>query len=219
MLRVVLFYSHLDNTFWVEADLHASYLITVLSPSSKSGLTPYEALSGRKPNISSLIVFGCAGQVPVSKELWKRKFEINAKFGIFFGLKDDLWKFWINTENKIVLSNHVRFQEYKFPGQAEVPGEGSLYKNHVKGTWWVKKRRCSCMYIIHGNRTLLHVIGHRQAKKIRMRSQILRSQTLIKRYWGCHPNCLAADAQKGDVRHQRHMCVLLNTIHRSMCFP
>ena len=49
----------MPNHLWGEAIRHATYLINRVATRSLDRKTPYEALKGRKPNLSHLKVFGC----------------------------------------------------------------------------------------------------------------------------------------------------------------
>src|SRR5438445_11957667 len=51
--------SQLHKKYWTEAVLHANYLRNV-SPVASLSTTPYEAATGRKPDLNHLRVLGCS---------------------------------------------------------------------------------------------------------------------------------------------------------------
>ena len=59
MTRSILKHMHVPNEMWGEAVRHSTYLINRLATRSLDGMTPYEMLRSKKPNISHLKVFGC----------------------------------------------------------------------------------------------------------------------------------------------------------------
>ena len=59
MTRSVLNHMDMPDHLWGEAIRHATYLINRVGTRTLENMTPYEALRGRKPNLSHLKVFGC----------------------------------------------------------------------------------------------------------------------------------------------------------------
>lgn len=59
MTRSILKGMNMPNEFWGEAVRHSTYLINRVATRSLEGVTPYEALRNRRPNVSHLKVFGC----------------------------------------------------------------------------------------------------------------------------------------------------------------
>lgn len=59
MTRSLLKHMGVPNYLWGEAVRNATYLINRVATRSLQGLTPYEALRSKKPNIGHLKVFGC----------------------------------------------------------------------------------------------------------------------------------------------------------------
>ena len=50
--------SGLPNSHWARAIYQAAYILNRI-PSSKSGISPYETLQGRKPEMRHIKIFGC----------------------------------------------------------------------------------------------------------------------------------------------------------------
>ena len=71
MARTLLKSRLLPGRFWAEAVRHAVYILNRVPTKSLEGQTPYEALSGRKPNLEHLRVFGCLGYAKIPTHLRK----------------------------------------------------------------------------------------------------------------------------------------------------
>ena len=67
--------SKLPHSFWTEALSTYAYLRNRSPTKLLSGITPYEAWYGTKPNISSLCVFGCSAYAHVPK-VERRKLDL-----------------------------------------------------------------------------------------------------------------------------------------------
>ena len=63
MARSLLKSKNLSGTFWGEAVSTAVYLLNRAPTKAVIGKTPYEAIYGRKPNVSHLRTFGCVAHV------------------------------------------------------------------------------------------------------------------------------------------------------------
>lgn len=59
MTRSILKHMNIPNDMWGEAVRHATYLINRITTRALQGMTPYEALRSKKPNLSHIRVFGC----------------------------------------------------------------------------------------------------------------------------------------------------------------
>jgi hypothetical protein len=62
-IRTMLSQAEMSNMFWVEAMINAVRLRNSLP--GAGGISPYEALTKRKPNLESFRPFGCLGMVHV----------------------------------------------------------------------------------------------------------------------------------------------------------
>jgi hypothetical protein len=83
MMRSLLHSANLGPEYWSWALIHAVYLKNRL-PHRSIGTTPYQAFTGKRPNIKKLCLFGC----PVVAWLPGRrppKLDIHAMTGIFLG--------------------------------------------------------------------------------------------------------------------------------------
>ena len=80
----LLFDSGLGKQYWAEACAYTVYLKNRTSHKALNGITPYEALYGKKPDLSSIRRFGCRCFVSIPKEK-RNKLEARAFEGIFIG--------------------------------------------------------------------------------------------------------------------------------------
>lgn len=65
MARSLLKGMKLPNNLWGEAIRHSVYLLNRLPTRSVSGVTPYEAWSGKKPHLEYVRIFGCVAHMKV----------------------------------------------------------------------------------------------------------------------------------------------------------
>ena len=67
MVRSMLADSKLPQTFWAEALATAVYLCNQCPIKAVQDKTLFEALTGKKPNVGHLRVFGCAAYCHIAK--------------------------------------------------------------------------------------------------------------------------------------------------------
>ena len=66
--RSMLVNSNLPHTFWGEALSTAAYLRNISPTKAITGVTPYEAWTGKRPLVNGLRVFGCQAFVHIPKD-------------------------------------------------------------------------------------------------------------------------------------------------------
>ena len=79
----------LPKEFWVEAVAVVVYVLNRFLTCSVKGKTPYEAWSGRKPNVSHLKIFGSIAYSFVPSQLRKKLDEKSIKC-IFVGYNEEI---------------------------------------------------------------------------------------------------------------------------------
>jgi hypothetical protein len=84
-VRCMLFGARLPVEFWAKAAATASYLRNVV-PTGESDKSPWEMFTGRKPDVSSIRVFGCLAYAQVPKEL-RHKLMPRTETGVYVGLE------------------------------------------------------------------------------------------------------------------------------------
>ena len=67
MTRAMLFRSGLPKNLWAETLSTAAYLRNRSPTKAVKGLTPFEALNGKKPDVGHLLAFGCAAYAHIEK--------------------------------------------------------------------------------------------------------------------------------------------------------
>ena len=112
--RCMLAESKLPKTFWGEAVSTAVYLRNRSPTTSVKGMTPMEALTGRKPNVESLRVFGCMAFAPIPKDE-RQKFDSKSRRCIFRGYGETVkgYRLYDTCRKKILFSRDVIFDEAK----------------------------------------------------------------------------------------------------------
>ena len=111
MTRCMLVDSNLNEKFWGEAVITATYIQNRL-PSKSVEKTPYELWKGRKPNLKHLRVFGSKVFCYIPKEK-RTKLDEKAEEGIFVGYSDRTkgYRVYVPTMDKVILSRSVEFDE------------------------------------------------------------------------------------------------------------
>lgn len=114
MARSILKHMHMPNYLWGEAIRHATYLINRIATRSLKDQTPYEALRGRKPNLSHLRVFGCIGYTKIDK-VHLKKLDDRSRMLLHLGTEpgSKAYRLYDPEAKKIVVSRDVVFDETK----------------------------------------------------------------------------------------------------------
>ena len=112
--RAMLLDSTLPPNMWAEAISTANYLHARSPTSSNNGITPYEKLFGRKPEVSHLRNFGCKAYkiLPV---IHQSKFGTRADILFILGYVHDsttIWRFWDPRRRKAIQASNVTFVEF-----------------------------------------------------------------------------------------------------------
>jgi hypothetical protein len=126
--RCLLLESDLPDVLWCEALVYANWLRyrLVYAP---TGMSPYEALTGSKPDLSKAHVFGCKVVYTVAKQLRVSKLQAPGQGGRFMGLDGGAYKVLPDGaalgppgKQPLVLSRDVRFLESTSDVQAPAGG-------------------------------------------------------------------------------------------------
>jgi len=78
MVRCMIHTAAVDLQYWSEAFMYAVYIQRLTLTIGLSGRVPYEAWTGRKPDVSHLRVFGSLGWARIPEEVHKGKLESRA---------------------------------------------------------------------------------------------------------------------------------------------
>jgi len=112
MTRTMLKEKGLPKQFWAEAVACSTYLLNRCPTKSVKNMTPQEALSGYKPSVAHLRIFGCLAysQVPESK---RKKPDGRGEKCIFLGYSEEskAYKLYNTLTKKLVVSKDVIFDE------------------------------------------------------------------------------------------------------------
>jgi hypothetical protein len=116
MARTMLAEFKSPYNFWAEAISTACHASNRLYLRKEISKTPYEILTGNKPNISYFRVFGCKCFYLI-KGVRLSKFESKALDGIFvgYGLESHTYRIYDKLSGAIIESCSVIFEEYDGP--------------------------------------------------------------------------------------------------------
>jgi hypothetical protein len=105
------------NEFWAELAVNTTVYVRNRSPTKAlNGITPYECLFEKKPDVSNLRVFGCVTYVHIPDNQ-RKKLDAKSRKSIFMGYPEGVkgYKLYDPVSRKFLRSrNHVIFLEKKF---------------------------------------------------------------------------------------------------------
>jgi hypothetical protein len=114
--RCMLAEAKLPRKFWAEAVSTAVYLRNRSPTTAVEGMTPYESLTGVKPKVDTLRVFGCLALAHIPRDE-RQKFDSKSKRCIFLGYGTTVkgYRLYDMERKKVLYSRDVIFDESK-PG-------------------------------------------------------------------------------------------------------
>ena len=110
--RSMLLDANLPQKFWAEAVSTAAYLRNRCPTHAVEGMTPYEAMTGKKPKVDKLRVFGSDAYALIPEDE-RGKFDAKAKKCILlgYGEKTKGYRLFDPSRGKVIHSRDVRFNE------------------------------------------------------------------------------------------------------------
>lgn len=114
MARTMLKEAQLPTEFWGEAVATAVYILNRSPTTALKGRTPHEVLTGSKPNVEHLRVFGCSVHSFVNQQQ-RRKFDATSTPGKFIGYCDNAkaFKVFDRLTKRVQVNRNVHFFEKK----------------------------------------------------------------------------------------------------------
>ncbi|CAI5482908.1 unnamed protein product [Closterium sp. Yama58-4] len=115
-IRSMLAHAHVDKSWWGEATMLATWIHNRSLTKTMPNVTPLEAWSGDKPNVSNLRTFGCICYYHVP-DATRTKLEAKARVGMYLShsLDHKGWRVWELESGKVVVSRDVSFFKSRFP--------------------------------------------------------------------------------------------------------
>lgn len=110
----------LSPGFWKLACEAAVYINNRLPLKRLEWVTPIEAFSGQKPDLSTFRVFGCKAYVHIPKDNRSNKLTPKATSMIFVGYEPGYkgYRFW--DKRRVVLARDAVFNETEFPNRTDI---------------------------------------------------------------------------------------------------
>ena len=111
-VRTMLADAHLPKIFWAEPISKAVYLRNRSPTTAVTGKTPFEALTGKKPNVQNLKIFGCLAYSHVAKDE-RQKLDFKSNKCIFLGYECNVkgYRLYDVNKKKVFVSRDVIFNE------------------------------------------------------------------------------------------------------------
>ena len=112
-VRSMLDDSRLPRSFWAEALSTAVHLRNCSPTKAVSGMTPFEAWTGEKPNVDYLRAFGCTAYSHIAKDE-RKKLDGKARKCILLGYGNETkgYRLYDPAQSRVIYSRDVRFNEY-----------------------------------------------------------------------------------------------------------
>ena len=119
-VRSMLADSGLSKRFWAEALSTAVFLRNRSPTKCLEGVTPAEAWTGEKPDVSTLRIFGCTAYSHMPKDE-RQKLDSTARKCVFlgYGSETKCYRLYDPDRDRVILSRDVRFNEREKPEQEE----------------------------------------------------------------------------------------------------
>lgn len=116
MIRCLFYQSNVLQDYWPEVVETSIFLINKLPTPILNGLTPHQALLGKKPEYSMLSSFGCRCYHLINAR-FRNKFDPKSVESIFLGyfVQHKGYGCLDPKTNKIYLSRNDKFDETSFP--------------------------------------------------------------------------------------------------------
>ena len=116
-VRIMLVNARIDDAFWSFAMRHANQCRNVMPSYSQPGLrTPWEALTGNKPDVSKFRIWGCLTWYLAPDHELDSKVSPRAWPAIHLGFDPHRngYMVYIPHKNRITTGYHITFQEHRF---------------------------------------------------------------------------------------------------------
>jgi hypothetical protein len=114
--RTMLLEARLPERFWADAVATAVYILNRSPTKALTGKTPFEAWSGRRPNLSHLRRFGCDAYLHIP-DAQRTKLKPKARRCTFLGYVPNTtkqWRLWDGRHQRVVIGSNVKFDENGF---------------------------------------------------------------------------------------------------------
>ncbi|KAL3639631.1 hypothetical protein CASFOL_017538 [Castilleja foliolosa] len=116
-----LAHSYVPMKFWDCAFLTAAYVINLTPAKVLDYISPVEALTKQKPDLTSLRTFGCLC-FPLLRPYNKHKLQFRSDSGTFLGYSPNHKGYKVLLSNgKLIITRHVHFDERVFPYSKDKP--------------------------------------------------------------------------------------------------
>jgi hypothetical protein len=130
--QTLLAHAGLPKKFWAAAIRHYVYLWNRLRVNEKTGLTPYEAIIGRKASVQHVGVFGCDVWIHVPKAQ-RQTFDAKMEAGMYLG-HDEQYHcavVYVLRTGKQVRTRDVRYRKNSFTHAAALRGGAATVQKAV----------------------------------------------------------------------------------------
>ncbi|CAI5471529.1 unnamed protein product [Closterium sp. Yama58-4] len=112
-VRTMLLHMGVQHHWWHLALRQAVWVRNCLERSATPGTTPYQLLTGKKPDLSLARVWGCMAQFLVPEQQRGGKLKPKARWGLHLGVSEESkgWELLDIADNRVVTTSDVVFYE------------------------------------------------------------------------------------------------------------
>lgn len=110
MIKSMLYEAELDDAWWGEAAVTATYLLNIVPTAALENTTPFKEWKGVKPDLKHLRIFGSECWVHVPK-IARKKLDNHAIKGKFVGYAQTRNTYRVAVNGKVSVYRDVRFRE------------------------------------------------------------------------------------------------------------
>lgn len=120
-VRSVLVSACLPSMFWAEALCHTANIRKRFFSPRLGHKTSYEIVTGRKPRLDHLRIFGCAANVFIAKQKRKKLDRKSVKGLILYCYDKSQYKVCINARQTAIKTRYLSIEESERPGRKWFP--------------------------------------------------------------------------------------------------
>lgn len=125
LARAMLKHANLPNRLWAECTSYAINVLNVVSINKHTGLSPFEMIYKRRPQLNNIQEFGSPAYVLDTRPT-RKKLQPKSKLMTLVGIDSliDSYRLWDRETNKVVRSKNVFFPKAtKMQGNNDIPSK------------------------------------------------------------------------------------------------
>ena len=127
--RTMLFHAKMPAAFWAEAVAHAAEIRNRFICPRINYKTSYELLTGMRPRVDHLRVFGSLAWAFIPKDLRKKLDAKSEECVVIACHENSIYKVWVRERKRAIVARHVTILENTFPSPGWYPMPSGVIEN------------------------------------------------------------------------------------------